>query len=73
MTRGYYKYTHKKYGDWLDNQIKLFENEHGIPIKSIDAENILVEKILRPNNINLTDVLKPVDINKKWKKLRLKL
>lgn len=73
MVDAFYRYTNRKYAEWLEQQRKTFENIHGMKLSGIDAENILVEKILKPNNINLTDVIKPIEINRKWKRLRLKI
>lgn len=73
MSNAFYRYTNRRYATWLDKQRGEFEKIHGIKLSCIDAESILVNKILIPSNVRLSDSIKAININKKWKKLKLRI
>lgn len=73
MSKGLYKYSNRRLIDWLETQRNTFKQKHGFNINGLTAEAMLLDKVLIPNNINLSDTLKTKEINLKWKKLRLKL
>lgn len=73
MTKDIYFYTHKSFAEYIKNECNEMKKVHGIKLSTADMSNLLIKKVIEPNKIKITDTIKPIDVNLKWKRLRLKL
>lgn len=66
---GKYIWTHKSLDSWLKQQTELLEKAGFANQGTVATGNLLVEKVIKPNNINLAELVKPcIKLNRKWKR-----
>lgn len=72
MNKKVYFYTDSLFADYIREEKESMKRKHGIDLSTADITAILHKNVIQPNQIRITDTIKPIDINLKWKKLRLK-
>ena len=73
MDKDTYFYTGKLFVDYIKQEQKALKLNHNVKLSTADVSNLLVQKVIMPNRIKLSDTIMSIDINRKWKKLKLRI
>jgi len=66
--KGYYLWTDPAFVSWIDLQKKKIKETHSLEIGRTTMTKMLTEKILIPNEVDLSQLFKPrIRMQKKWK------
>ena len=81
MIKAKYTWNHADMDDWYKEQVQRIKDQLGIQTSTAFISKIVVDGILKPNNINIPDLIKPktvsikilpsIGVESKWKKKKL--
>lgn len=81
MVKKCYFYTSNAFADFIRGECEILRKEAGINISTADMSHLLMENVIRPNNVRLSELIKPVkvslkkiepiNVDFKWKKIKV--